>query len=73
MTYKKLFDAIVSLPDQKINVGAETIHSTHHTSNVIYTTLEYYRSIDTKKITQPMKANKNNLQKIYDVLYCETK
>ena len=73
MTYKKLFDAIVSLPDQKINVGAETIHSTHHTANVIYTTLDYYRSIYPKKITQPMKANKNNLQKIYDVLYCETK
>ena len=73
MTYKQLFDAIISLPDQKINVGPEIIHSTHHTSNVIYTTLEYYRSIYPKKITQSMLANKNNLQKIYDVLCCKTK
>ena len=73
MTYKQLFDAIVSLPDQKINVGPEIIHSTHYTANIIYTTLEYYRSIYPKKITQPMLANKNNLQKIYDVLYRETK
>ena len=73
MTYKQLFDAIISLPDKKINVGSEIIHSTHHTANIIYTTLEYYRSIDTKKITQSMLANKNNLQKIYNVLYCEIK
>ena len=73
MTYKQLFDAIISLPDKKINVGSEIILSTHYTANIIYATLDYYRSIYPKKITQPMLANKNNLQKIYDVLCCKTK
>ena len=73
MTYQQLYDSIIAMPDQQIKVCAETIISTHHTASVIYSTLEYYRRVYPRKITQPMKVNKNNLQKIYDVLYHEKK
>ena len=73
MTYQRLYDSIMELPDQQIKIGTATIISTHHTANVIYSTLEYYRRVYPRKITQPMKANKNNLQKIYDVLCHERK
>lgn len=71
MTYQQLYDAIISMPDQTIKIGAETIQSTHYTASVILETLNYYRTIYKGKITQPMIANKNNLKKIYDNLYHE--
>lgn len=71
MTYQQLYDAIISKTDQSIKIGPETIHSTHYTAKVILEALNYYRSVYPRKITQPMKANKNNLKKIYDYLYHE--